>query len=229
VPVFFGYRPPRQLVAISWALLEAGIILFGGDALVAATRGNGVLWMQSAGLLCLGAALVAFACTTGTWKPAGRLRPSVRPVAGFLTAAFFWCAAAGVLACIFAVRDWTAGERLSSLHEDAIRHLLTAGLVSTIIVGMAHLVVPALATQRLTSRAARLRLSALKLLLALAVLLRAVPPLLPGIDGHVRDGMMGAAGVLGWLAIAIFAWALRRARIEQPGLIALFAEGPRRV
>jgi uncharacterized protein involved in response to NO len=224
VPTFFGHRPHRYLSLAAWALLQAGIVLFSGEALLTVWHGEGVVWLQSAGLLCLGVALLAVAATTGSWKSPSRLRPTARPVAGFLSAAFLWCALAGTLDCGFALRGWVTTHALPTTQADAVRHLLTVGVVTTLIVGMAHLVVPALATRRLTGSSTRRRLVFLQVCLAVAVLFRVVPPLVPDIDARVRDSLLGTAGSVAWLALALFALILWSARRQQANLIELVTQ-----
>jgi Ca2+/H+ antiporter len=92
---------------------------------------------------------------------------------------------------------------------------------------MAHLVVPALATQRLTGSSARRRVLLLQGCLIVAVLLRVVPLFLPGLDGRVRESLLGAAGVVAWLALLLFAAVLWRARRQQAELIELTVQGAR--
>jgi uncharacterized protein involved in response to NO len=227
VPTFFGYRPPRSLVAVAWVGLQAGSILLSGDALLAVWHGESSVWLQSAGLFCAGTALVAATGMSGSWKPASRLRPTARPVAGFLKTAFCCCAAAGALDCGFAVRGWVTNQPFPTMQSDAMRHLLTVGFVTVLIVGMAHLVVPALATQRLTGSSARRRVLLLQGCLIVAVLLRVVPLFVPGLNGRVRESLLGAAGVVAWLALLLFAAVLWRARRQQAELIELTVQGAR--
>jgi uncharacterized protein involved in response to NO len=227
VPTFFGYHPPRYLVTFAWGSLQVGSLLLGGDALLTVWRDEHSVGLQSAGLLCVGTALVAVAGMSGSWQPASRLRPTARPVAGFLITAFFCCAVAGALDCGFALRGWATNQPLPTMQADAVRHLLTVGVVTMLIVGMAHLVVPALATQRLTGSSARRRVLLLQGCLIVAVVLRVAPLFVPQLDGRVRESLLGGAGIVAWLALVLFAAVLWRARRQQAGLIELTVRGPR--
>lgn len=220
VPTFFGHRPPARLVFTSWALLQVGTLLFAGESVLQVASGSSIPRLQATGLLCLGAALIAGAATTGSWKPASRLRPSARSAAGLVKAAFLWCAVAGVLDIAFGLQTLLQNEPLSGDEADAVRHVLAVGVITTIIFGMGHLVVPALATQRLAGVTDRRRLAALQVLLACAVVLRAVPPLLTGLDTRLRFSLVGVAGVLAWLAIALFGYFLWKARGQQEAIVA---------
>ena len=217
VPTFFAHRPSVRLVRASWLLLQIGLLLFAGEALQTSLRHTHIVGVQILGLFCLGAALIGAAATTGSWKPASRLRPSARGAAGLLKAAFAWCAVAGALDIAFAIQSWASRQPLADNEADAVRHILAVGFVTTMIIGMGHLLVPALATQRLAGLTAKRRLLLFRILLFAAVVLRAGPPLLPELSGRLSYSLIGCAGVLAWLAVALFGYFLWRARREQAG------------
>ncbi|MGI8554439.1 MAG: NnrS family protein [Dehalococcoidia bacterium] len=224
VPTFFAHRPPARLVLGSWASLQAGLLLFALESLSETAGHPPFARLQALGLLGLGLGLIGGAASTGSWKAAERLRPSARGAAGLLKAAFFWCALAGCLDVVFAVWDLVADRSLAGSEADAVRHLLTVGVVTTMIAAMGHLVVPALATQRLAGITARRRLLLLQRLLIAAVLLRATPSLLTGLSSRLRVSLIGVSGILAWLAIALFAWFLLQARRQQRGTIEVFTQ-----
>jgi uncharacterized protein involved in response to NO len=219
VPTFFAHRPSVRVVRAAWLLLQAGLLLFAGEALQTIIRQAHVVGLQVAGLLCLGAALLAAAGATGSWKPASRLRPSARGAAGLLRAAFGWCAIAGTMDIAFAFKSAIQGQPLAGNEADAVRHVLAVGVITTMILAMGHLLVPALATQRLAGLTARRRLLLLQTLLIGAVVLRAGPPLITGLNARVSFSLIGAAGVLAWLAVALFSSFLLKAHREQATII----------
>lgn len=85
-----------------------------------------------------------------------------------------------------------------------MRHVLAVGVVTTMILVMGHLLVPALATQRLAGLSAKRRLVLLQIVLIAAVVLRAGPPLLTGLSACLRFSLIGCADLLAWLAVALF-------------------------
>jgi hypothetical protein len=87
-------------------------------------------------------------------------------------------------------------------------------VVTMMIVAMAHLVEPTRVSQRFKGITARWRLGILESILIVAILLRTASPLLSGIGAGVEFSIVGAAGVLAWLAVALFARSLWVARSE---------------
>lgn len=220
VPTFFAHRPPPALLLATWLFLQFGLSLFAGETLMQLWYRKELVWLQVTGLLSLSIRLLGLVAATGSWKSASRLRATARSAASVTRAAFFWCTVAGLLNTVFALQAWASNRPLPGNDADSVWHILTVGVVTTLIVGMAHLVVPALTTQWLTGATARRRLFVLQSLLVTVVLLRAVPPLVPNLDGRTRFGLMGPAGLLAWLAIAPFAWVLWQARHGQGALLA---------
>lgn len=202
VPVFYGRRQPGMVaLAPPLALLNAGVVLvflsaFGSPRALAA------------GLLLGGIATAWLAPVAGSvWGRAHRLRPPSQPASRFILAANVWAAVSGVLlvgAGAGALAGWSAASAL----RDAALHAGGLGFMTTLIVGMAQLLMPSFAGERITAvrRGPESWLS-WPLLLASA-LLRTGAPALPAM---AQPAVIATSGVLAWLALAVFAAGLARA------------------
>ena len=102
--------------------------------------------------------------------------------------------------------------------RDAALHVLGIGMLSALIVAMAIVLAPVFALER----AARPRLGperAAPWLLGLAALLRAVA------SYWLSEPLLVAAGVIAWVGLALFAYALARAVITAPRTRAALVPG----
>lgn len=209
LPVFFNRpraRPWPTLIA--WAAANGGIAAYGAGALwhsydpSAPTSG-----LQGAGLLAAALSLLALALDRRVVLGVpSRLRPSARRSALFVRAAYGWLAIAALLQALFAGRA-LLDRRPPALYElDTLRHLVALGFMTSMIIGMALLVLPRLAMRRLRGTAPLLFISALFVLLHAATLGRGLGSLLVN-EGEVTRGFwtMSAAGILAFLALALFA------------------------
>ncbi|MBE0608181.1 MAG: hypothetical protein IH609_02275, partial [Dehalococcoidia bacterium] len=96
--------------------------------------------------------------------------------------------------------------------RDAARHVVGIGLVTMLILGMARLVAPVFALERTESGVPKLYERAPFWLLLGALVLRGGSALLAEqISYDARMHSAAAAGVLAWLAIAVFALSVVRA------------------
>lgn len=124
--------------------------------------------------------------------------------------AVLWLAVAGLLLLATAFRALVAGEVVSATTLDALRHVFAVGVITLAIVGMAQLVLPEFASERLVRPPGGWRGPFFGLVLSSAALLRGFV-LLAGIKGDARWQVMAIGGVLGWLALATFATLFWRA------------------
>jgi hypothetical protein len=133
----------------------------------------------------------------------------------FVRAAFIWLIVAALMLARYAFDGLWDGRVLDSFEVDALRHTLTVGVVTMMIVGMAMLVVPEFAGRRLQHPA---RFAPWIMLVGLnaAVVLRIWPPL-EGIDWikSTRYWPMAAAGTLAIAVVAYFAFMLAQSALEQ--------------
>ncbi|MBE0608348.1 MAG: hypothetical protein IH609_03140, partial [Dehalococcoidia bacterium] len=101
--------------------------------------------------------------------------------------------------------------------RDAARHVVGIGLVTMLILGMARLVAPVFALERTESGVPKLYERAPFWLLLGALALRGGSALLAEqISYDARMHWAAGAGVLAWLAIAIFAVSVLRAARAEP-------------
>jgi len=104
------------------------------------------------------------------------------------------------------------------------------GFITMLIVGMAELVAPVFALERMEERRPGIEYWLGWPALCLAAALRVGAGLLLGqVDERARLAMVATAGVLAWLGLASFAWAVVRARRKEPrmrGMIRRRAEEP---
>ena len=230
VPVFFGRTSPSlRRVAIPVLLLNAGL------ALVALSIGEWPgTWshrLTGGGLALTGIAMVWLAPAAGSIRgEASRLRPSARAASRFVLAANWWAVAGGVLLAWGGGRAFVTGEVATLGVLDAARHAVGAGYLTLLIVGMARLVLPLFALERAEASPLGIEFRAGWPVLMLAVTLRVSSALLAGhLDEQARLDLVTASGVLAWLGLATFAWALLRARLKEPRMKALIrkaAAGP---
>lgn len=201
VPVFYGRRPPgaRQLIP-PLLLLNAGVA-------VAAVSSSGSLGFDAGlGLAGLGTAWLA-PVGGSVWGTATRLRPPSRPSARFIVAANRWAVIAGVLLAVDAVTA-VASSRPSEVLRDGALHACGLGFMTTLILGVAQLLMPAFAGERALSERGGpeswLSFPAITLAAALRVLGAAL-------GGDRRSAVVALSGVLAWIAVAAFAAGLLRA------------------
>jgi hypothetical protein len=216
VPVFFGRKTPRLRTAIA-----PGVVLNAGAALIVLGAANANQRTEGAGFVLSGAALLVLPWLCGAvWGEAKRLRPRAKPAARFVLAANGSALLAGPLLVFGGARIWdgNAANLSGALHAlDAARHLLGIGLITMLILGMARLVAPVFALERTEAGVPRMLERAPFWLLIGALVLRAGSALLAEPLGYEsRMHTASLAGVLGWAAIAIFAFSVLRAARAEP-------------
>ncbi|PFG73054.1 hypothetical protein [Tepidiforma thermophila] len=227
VPVFFGRRPPdARALAGPWLLVNAGA---GACVLGMALDGTAAARAAGAGLALGGAGLCWGLPIAGAVRGrAHRLRPRARPAAKFVLAANLAGMAAGALMLLAGAAMALEGGYAAAPLRDAARHLFGLGPITMLILGMARLIAPVFAVARTESRGAGFREHAPFWLLAAALVVRAGAGLASGTASY--DAWMhasAAAGVLAWLAIAVFAAdVLTAARKEAQNLAAIEAAAP---
>ncbi|HEY8765983.1 MAG TPA: hypothetical protein VIP09_01770 [Dehalococcoidia bacterium] len=208
-PTFFGReRANRTLVTIAWAGLNAGIALYAtSDWWGSYEQPDGLRYTENAGFLLVGAGLILMVATLGIFKGSPhRLRESARRNMRFVRSAYAWLALAAVLQVCFAASALADSRFVADFQTDAVRHFIAIGFLTTVIIGMAFLVMPALAMRRLGGRSANLIATVLLTFLHGAAASRGLGSLIVN-EGHINEGYwtMTVGGTLAVLAMAIFA------------------------
>lgn len=213
-------HPRSQFVArTAAAALATGASSYTGVTLFSAIEGPSPNRdrMANVALLIVAMALLLIVWATGIFHPrANRVASASQAQFWFVRAAFGWLVASGLLLSWYAAGALADGETLDQFEVDAVRHMLTIGVVTMMIIGMAMLVVPEFAGRRLQHPQERGVTWAMFTAINLAAALR-VWPTLEGIDWLSSDRYwpMAAAGVLATAVIAAFAFMFAQSYLEQ--------------
>jgi hypothetical protein len=213
-PTFFGRQAPSQAAGMRVAVASVGgvVVWTLGTALpVAGVDG----WRVAlAGQFLTGLGIFAAIAAFGPWKKASRLAAASKGLAWAIHPALLWLATTGVLLAGTAAVAALHGRALSSGTLDAIRHVFAVGVVTLAIVGMAQLILPEFASERLVRTVGAWRGPFFGVAFSVAALLRGIAPL--GVEGEGHWWLLTVAGVITWVALAAFsvlAWrALRSHR-----------------
>ena len=217
MPIFFGRKTPSvERIALPAVLLNAGVALI----YVAAWLDDGSTHerLMGAGFVLCGAALAWLAPVAGScWGRATRLRPRARAASRFVLLANLAAVTCGLLLLWAGARTLADGQFAAPGVRDAARHAFGAGVITLLIVGMAQLVAPFFALQRVESRSALLLDHAVFWLLGCAAVLRIASALLLGhMDFDNRMHLSALAGSLAWLGLVLFAVMVVRAARAEP-------------
>lgn len=225
VPVFYGRKNPR----VEQVLLP-GLMLNAGAALIAVSllpmKDAAEQRLAGGGLLLAGLAFIVLPPIAGSvWGSAHRLRPRARSAARYVLGANIATMVAGALLIWAGAHSLQAGAFESFGARDAARHALGLGFITMLILGMARLVAPVFALERAEARGPVLIERLPFWFLIAAIVLRVLAGLLfSHMDNDARLHIAATAGVLGWLAIAMFAISVANAFRKEPKMKALLAE-----
>lgn len=212
VPIFFGRKTPPVR-----RMLLPGLLLNGGAALLVlslfSSSAGTTARLSGAGLLCAGVASAWLPLVAGAvGGTAKRLRPRARAAGRFVLAANIASAGAGLALAWAGAHMLLSGEPEAFGLRDAARHAFGLGLVTMLILGMARLVAPVFALERVQPGGPSLIDRAPFWLMTIALLLRVAAGLLYDQVGYEsRMHIAATAGLCAWLAIALFAFAMVRA------------------
>ena len=226
-PTFFATkRMPPPVVLGATALVQVGVVVIVVARLIADGSGADTWGLEDAGHVALGAGLLWAGALTGWWRGPAHMTRIAKRFAAILWPAMLWLAAAATLTIVFAVRALGRSELPSVIERDAVLHIVTIGVVLMLIIGMAQLLLPQFASERIGGRQSRWRSEAFGVALSAAVVLRAgggyFRPDLPGESAHWA---MAAAGMLGLLAALAFALLLLRSARHHRQLLARMQAG----
>lgn len=200
-------RPQIQAKALALAL-AAAVLAYTAAALwiSSGARSEALLRTETASFAALGPIFLAGVWVVGIFRPAAnRLAGASQHHIWLLRAAFAWLLISGGLSAYYGVRASVGGEFLPAYGVDAVRHATGVGGITTMIVGMAMLILPEFAIRR--ARHPRERWPALTILalLSTATVLRVgvavATPQWAGID---RYWPMAVAGMLAEGALLLF-------------------------
>jgi hypothetical protein len=119
----------------------------------------------------------------------------------YVRAAMAWLLVAAALTLWYAVPAFGDGKFVDQFEMDAVRHTITLGLLTMLIIGMAMLIVPEFAGRRLQHPDERWIVLGMLVALNLAVVLRVWPPTL-GVD-WVQNSRFWPMAIAGGLAVAV--------------------------
>jgi uncharacterized protein involved in response to NO len=220
LPVFFARSAPN--VRIAW--LVALVLGLGATAHATGTGlldgGDGVR-LQAVGSVMIAVAIAVVIAQTGAWRAPERLRASARHAALLIRTASMWLALVALALVLTGVRSTISGTSVTPGDMDAIRHVLAIGVFTTLLTGMAYLMLPWLAMRRIKPQALRRETVVLWALLTIATVLRAGGALLEGSGiGADRYWPMAVGGVLALGATGLLASiVVRAARPQTPEII----------
>lgn len=229
-PTFFAAPPlPASRVRAAFRLTQLGIagVVTAGVARASGLEGWARLWLiEDGGYALLGVGLVWATSFTGWWRAPSRIRPASRPSAWLLQPAMGWLVMVGVVLVTFALGRGAAGEGLRGPELDAVRHMVGVGVVLSTIAGMAQMILPEFASERLLGRQAAWRGVAFGIALTSATGLRAGARLLaPWLPAAVVWCSMAVAGMLALAVVGALGWYFVRG-VRSHGLVLEAAARP---
>ena len=230
-PVFFAAtRYPARPQQAAIALAQLGLAFATVAAVVDVAAAPRPWLLEGIGLAVLGAALIWLTLFTGWWRSPVRLRPGSQPMALTLQLAMAWGAVAGLLLIGSAVVAIGEARPVGFTTIDAVRHIVGVGVVTTAIAGMAQLILPEFAGERLRHPPAAWRGTGLALALAVATTLRAGARLFEDeLAFEAFHWLITVAGTLAFTVIVILAYYFWRALRDLDDIIQFTEERTRNV
>ncbi len=221
VLIFFGRPLPWPLVVWAmWAPLQVGLVLY---LAALAWREGGLaaptLEMEAGAHMLMGGALLAPALLTAFWRPPLRLRTLSRGPGRLVQMGMAWLMVGGVMLAVLGAISLAQDAPIPYGRLDAARHVLGVGTVTTMILGMAYLLLPPFALARQHGLPYGLQVRLALVALPAATALRALGAWTRGQWG-AADVLTACSGILAWVTVAAFALALARtvlARLQSAG------------
>lgn len=226
-PTFFATkRMPRPVVLAAGALVESGVGAIFVARLIADGRGTDTWLLEGVGQLALAGGLIWAGALTGWWRGPWRLTRIAGRFAAILWPAMAWLAIAAALKALFAARALGRSESPSVVEDDTVLHIVTIGVVLMLLIGMAQLLLPQFASERIGGSQSRWRSDAFGVALSVAVVLRAGGGYFAAdLPGDSARWAMAVAGTLGLLVALAFALLLLRSARHHERLLARMREG----
>ncbi len=205
-PTLFGMpTPSRALGLVGCALTQGGLALWVVAGLLSEPRSSAV------GQAVFGAGALVFISAFGFWKRETRFAAASQPLAWALRGALLSLSLVGLLLLTSGLEAAVTGHAVAVRVTDGARHIFAVGVITLGIVGMAQLILPEFASERLVRQPSRARGPLYAAALLSAMLLRGVVPL-ASLPDNVRFTSMLLGGMFAWIAAGVFAVQFIRAR-----------------
>jgi hypothetical protein len=225
-PGFFASRRPgiRELVP-PMALVQLGVL----TVLVArlAELADAPLdVLENLGHLTFGAGVVWLGGYSGWWQGPQHMSRVAARFATVLWPAMAWLALVGTLSALFALRGLIEDRPPDTRELDTMLHVATIGVVLLLIVGMAQLLLPEFASERIAGRQGLWRSLLFGLGLSLAVILRAGGRYFAAdLDGDGAQWSMATAGAIALALTVVFAVLVLRSRRQHRQMMSRIESG----
>ena len=219
VATLAGHQRSQVAARLAATMLTMGAALYAAASLIGAVRepSASLNRLADASLLIISAALLLIVWASGIFHArANRVASASQRPFLFVRAACAWLVASSLLLGWYAALAFARAEALDQFEVDAVRHMITVGAVTMMIIGMAMLVVPEFAGRRLQHP----REGGVVRSMFVAINLGAALRVWPAIEGvgwlsSTRYWPMATAGVLVLAVIAIFTWMFVQSYVEQ--------------
>ncbi len=219
VPTFSGATRMPNATRAAALLLACGVALFAGAMLWITYRSYSETAARAgdAGQLATAAAFAVTVWVSGAlWPSKNRVAAASQTAFWFVRSAYAWMLAAALLTAWYGARALVDGALPDTYELDAIRHVLTIGVLTMMVVGMSMLIVPEFAGRRLQHPDERWLLLAMITALNAAAALR----LWPAIEGvnwltATRYWPIAASGALASSVVIVFAAMFAQSYFEQ--------------
>ncbi len=218
VAAFTGRQRSAVIGRLAAVTLALGTAMFAAASLRATyANSRAIARAEDVGLLLIALALVSVVWMTGALQPRAN-RVAVASQLQFLLVrtALAWLAVASLLILWYATRALCDGTAVDSFETDAIRHALTVGVVTMMIVGMGMMILPEFAGRRLQHPHEQWIIIAILIGLNAAVILR-IWPAIEGLNwlSSTRYWPMAAAGSITETVVVVFAAMFIQSYLEQ--------------
>ena len=223
IPTFTGRPRADRAGRVTAVALAAGVAAVGVAGVVASYAGlsrHGAeieMRIEDAGMLLVAAALASMAWITGVFHPrANRVATASRLPFLFVRSAMGWLVIGALMLGWYAARGFLHGEAVDTFEMDAVRHALTVGVTTMMVVGFGMMIVPEFAGRRLQHPHESWLVLAMLASLNVATALR-VWPAIEGLSwlASTRYWPMAAAGALAEGTVVVFALMFVQSYFEQ--------------
>ena len=223
IPTFTGRPRADRAGRVTALALAAGVATVGVAGVVTSyaelsRHAAGVeMRIEDAGMLLIAAALASIAWLSGVFHPrANRVAAASQLPFLFVRAAMAWLVIGALMLGWYAARAFVHGEAVDTFEMDAVRHSLTVGVTTMMIVGFGMMIVPEFAGRRLQHPREGWLVIAMLASLNVATALR-VWPAIEGLNwlAMTRYWPMAAAGALAEAAVVVYALMFVQSYFEQ--------------